>query len=29
MTEKSTEPPRRVTFPTTLILGHSCGPPPA
>ena len=29
MTEKSTEPPRRVTFPTTLILGHSCGPPAA
>jgi LacI family transcriptional regulator len=28
MTARSTEPPRRVTFPTTLILGHSCGPPP-
>ena len=28
MTGKSTDPPRRVTFPTTLILGHSCGPPP-
>jgi LacI family transcriptional regulator len=27
ITEKSTDPPRRVTFPTTLILGHSCGPP--
>ncbi len=26
--EKSAEPARRVTFPTTLILGHSCGPPP-
>lgn len=26
---KSAEPPRRVVFPTTLILGHSCGPPPA
>jgi len=28
ITEKSLDPPRRVTFPTTLILGHSCGPPP-
>ena len=27
--EKSAEPARRVTFPTTLILGHSCAPPPA
>ena len=28
ITQKSADPPRRVTFPTTLILGHSCGPPP-
>jgi LacI family transcriptional regulator len=28
ITEKSLDPPRRVTFPTTLILGHSCAPPP-
>ena len=27
--EKSAEPARRVTFPTTLILGHSCAPPPS
>jgi LacI family transcriptional regulator len=28
VTGKSLDPPRRVTFPTTLILGHSCAPPP-
>ena len=27
MEGKVNDPARRISFPTTLILGHSCGPP--